>query len=121
MFIKLQLFQMKLATTTSEEVVEFLSGVWLWIYENTIEPDMSHTSAHTFLDNIFQNSKSHVFMNVEIFGKRESTCHQKHTGAWGNSHFQAQVRSSNSMNTSLIMNVRKPARKQELPCTRRLR
>ena len=63
---------------------------------------------------------SHVFMNVEIFGKRESTCHQKHSGAWGNSHFQAQVRSSNSMNTSLIMNVRKPARKQELHCTRRL-
>ena len=30
MFIKLQLFQMKLATTTSEEVVEFLSGGELW-------------------------------------------------------------------------------------------
>ena len=30
LFIKLQLFQMKLATTTSEEVVEFLSGGELW-------------------------------------------------------------------------------------------
>ena len=89
-----------------------------WIYENTIEPHTSHTSAHTFLDDIFQNSNSHVFMNVEILGKRESTCHQMHAGTWGNSHFQAQVRGSN-MNTSLIMSVRKPARKQESHCTKR--
>ena len=30
-------------------------------------------------------------MNVEIFSKKESSCHQLHTGAWGNSQFQAQV------------------------------
>ena len=51
-------------------------------------------------------------MNVEIFSRVESTCHRMHTGAWGNSHFQAQVRGSN-MNTSLIMSARKPARVQE--------
>ena len=48
---------------------------WLWIYENAFEPDGSHTSAPTFLDDKFQNFNSHVFMKVDIFGKRESTSH----------------------------------------------
>ena len=33
-------------------------------------------------------------MNVKIFSKKESSCHRLHTGAWGNSHLQAQVRCS---------------------------
>ena len=76
---------------------------------------MSHTSAHTFLDNIFQNSKSHVFMNVEIFGKRESSDACRSLGEFTFSG------TGSDMNTSLTMSVRKPARKQESHCTRRLR
>ena len=88
-------------------------------YENTIEFNISHTSAHTFLNNIFQNFNSHVscfyerwdlwqrgvYLSSDAYRKLE-----KFT-------FQAQVRGSN-VNTSLIMCVRKPARKQESHCIR---
>ena len=45
LFIKLQLFQMKLATRTSEEVVEFLSGGELWGDEGTAAP-LSRCPSH---------------------------------------------------------------------------
>ena len=76
----------------ASRVILLCDSFWLWRYKSTLE--LNHTSAHTFLNDVFQNFNSHVFMNVEIFSKKESSCHQLHTGAWGNSQFQAQVRCS---------------------------
>ena len=60
----------------ASRVILLCDSFWLWRYKSTIELD---TSAHTFLNDLFQNSNSHVFMNVEIFSKKESSCHQLHS------------------------------------------